>query len=439
MVLLDRIKSFFTVKQETKNHDYEVETQKFWHTWTGFGSLFWNRENEERLIQNSYIQNEDIYAILELILKNSTTIPLKVKEYDKKSEKWIDVKEDNALQKLIDRPNREQNGQEYRYEQYINYLLTGDTFEWKNIGIGYTLPTSLRILPSQFVQVERVDVTDFFSDIKRYTFQIGRMMEFMKEDVIWTQKLDPSYYCEKGLSPLTPLANATSTSNQVHVAEANMIENRGATGMISSDMTEGYGMTTEQKEELENEFKQRSGGARNFNKTLVSPGRVKYTQLGLSPKDLLLTELDINKMRKFCNVYGLSSQLLNDPANKTFNNLGEAKKSLYTEVCIPLVETFVNSWAKDLVPLFEAKDKKKYKICIETEDIEVLQGDKKLEAEKNNIMMQSIMSISKAVKMNEIDREQAINILVFSHNLTLEEAESFISMPTIQPTTQNNM
>jgi HK97 family phage portal protein len=302
----------------------------------------------------------------------------------------------------------------------------------------------LRILPSQFVQVERVDTTDFFSDIKKYTFQIGRMVEFMKEDVIWTQKLDPSYYCEKGLSPLTPLTNATSTSNQVHTAESNMIENRGATGMISSDANEGYGMLPDQVEEIEKQFQNRSGGARNFNKTLISPGKVKYTQLGLSPKDLLLTELDINKMRKFCNVYGLSSQLLNDPANKTFNNLGEAKKSLYTEVCIPLVETFVNSWGKDLVPLFEAKDKKKYKICIETDSIEVLQGDKKLEAEKNNIMMQSIMSISKAVKMNEIDREQAVNILVFSHNLSLEEAESFVSIanpipPTTPPTQQNNM
>ena len=195
--------------------------------------------------------------------------------------------------------------------------------------------------------------------------------------------------------------------------------------MISSDQ-EGYPLTDEERQQIEEKFKQRAGGSENYNKMLTVGSKVKYTSLGLSPKDLTLTDLDINKLRKFCNVYGLSSQLFNDPANKTFNNLGEAKKSLYTEAAIPLAQLFVDAWNENLVPIFNEQDNKEYYIELDTSEIEVLQKDKKAEAEKNKIVSESISSLASKVTMGQLDSQSARNILIYSYGVTEEEASQLI-------------
>ena len=213
-----------------------------------------------------------------------------------------------------------------------------------------------------------------------------------------------------------------------------MIENRGATGMISSDQ-EGYPLTEEEREEINERFKKNAGGSKNYNKMLTVGSKVKYTSLGLSPKDLTLTDLDLNKLRKFCNVYGMSSQLFNDPANKTFNNLGEAKKSLYTEAAIPLAQLFVDSWNEHLTPIFSEKDGREYQIKLDTSQIEVLQSDQKQEAEKNKIVTESISSLASLVSKGELESAAAKNILVYSYGMSEEQANELIPDTT---TTETN-
>ena len=345
----------------------------------------------------------------------------------KENEEYVPVNdENNPYYRLIKRPNKDQTLKEYRKEQYSNFLLTGDTFEWKIEAAGFNYPTSLKIIPSQYTVINMMNDNDYFSEIKNYYFCWGSQNKYFgPEEVVHTQNLDPSYCSNKGLSFLQPAYKALSTSNQVHNAEAHMIENRGATGMISSDQ-EGYPLTEEEREEINERFKKKAGGSSNYNKMLTVGSKVKYTSLGLSPKDLTLTDLDINKLRKFCNVYGMSSQLFNDPANKTFNNLGEAKKSLYTEAAIPLAQLFVDSWNEHLTPIFNEVEGREYMIKLDTSQIEVLQKDKKAEAEKNKIVSESISNLASKVSLNQIDSNTAKNILIYSYGITESQANELI-------------
>ncbi len=136
--------------------------------------------------------------------------------------------------------------------------------------------------------------------------------------------------------------------------------------------------------------------------------------------------VSVNKLRKFCNVYGMSSQLFNDPAKKTFNNLGEAKKSLYTESAIPLAQLFVDSWNEHLTPIFNEVEGREYMIKLDTSKIEVLQKDKKAEAEKNKIVSESISNLASKVSLNQIDSNTAKNILIYSYGMTEEQANELI-------------
>jgi len=427
MVIIDKLKSLFTVKNYSLSN---TSSSKSWWKMMGFGSWGgYNQIHEKQLINEGYLSNEDVYAVIDKLVNTSSTIPLCL--YVKKGDKWEKVEdENNDFLKLLSKPNQNQTLKEYRKEQYLNYLLTGDSFELKTSLIGFSYPTALNILPPQFVEIEVENTNRFFSPIKDYIFTYGGYREvYEAEKVMHVKILDPSYpSTQKGLSPLQPSYMALSTSNQVHKAEESMIENRGATGMISNN-SEGYPMTEEERNEIDANFKGRIGGASNYNKMITVGSNVKFTSLGANPKDLMLTEIDLNKLRKFCNIYGLSSQLFNDPANKTFNNLGEAKKSLYTESAIPLAQTFVDNWNENLVPIFNKRDRKQYYIELDISEIEVLQKDKKQEAEKDKIVTESLLSVASMVSMNQLDRETAINILIHSQGLTREEAQMIVPTP----------
>ena len=423
MIIVDKIKALFSVKNYTDSNSWNGSSYSFFGGW---GSWFYrDKEDEQKLINEGYLSNEDVFSVVKKLFDAASDVPMVL--CVKENEEFVPVTDmSNDYYKLIKRPNKDQTLKEYRKEQYSNFLLTGDTFEWKIQAAGFNYPTSLKIVPSQYTTINMVNDNDYFSEIKNYYFCWGGQNKYFGPDeIVHTQNLDPSYCSNKGLSFLQPSYKALSTSNQVHTAEAHMIENRGATGMISSDQ-EGYPLTEEERTEINERFKKNAGGSKNYNKMLTVGSKVKYTSLGLSPKDLTLTDLDLNKLRKFCNVYGMSSQLFNDPANKTFNNLGEAKKSLYTEAAIPLAQLFVDSWNEHLTPIFNDLEGREYQVKLDTSKIEVLQSDQKQEAEKNKIVAESISSLASLVSTGQLESQAAKNILVYSYRMSEEQANELI-------------
>lgn len=438
MNFIDKIKNIFSSKQSEsiseKSVSYVQENLKWNNTFLGLFSFFgYKRVNDAKLIEESYLSNEDIYAILNKITMSIVDVKIVLKEL--KNDKFIDViDEKNELYKILNNPNTEQSQFEYIKEKILNYFLTGSAFEYKRKAVGFNVTSSLIIIPSQFVEINLENENDFFSRVKEYVFSwiTGQSYTFQKEEIIHSQNIDPSYLSKKGLSYLQPIYNTLSASNQIHVAEKSMIENRGAVGFISSASNEGYALTHEDREILDDNFKERFGGATNYNKIVTISQSAKFTQIGSNIKDMALSDLDMSKLRKFCSLFGISSQIFNDPANKTFNNLNEAKKSFYTELVIPILEIlFIQIWSKDLLPEFEKKYGKKYKLALDTSKIEALQEDQKIQAEKNKIVTETVLNVATKVKNNELDFESAKNILIFTLKITEEEAVLLLPKQTI--------
>jgi len=79
--------------------------------------------------------------------------------------------------------------------------------------------------------------------------------------------------------------------------------------------------------------------------------------MGLCPVDFQLLESEKITLRELCNVYGVNSALFNDPDNKTYNNMKEAKKEMLTQVVLPELvllrdafnRFFANEMGKDYI------------------------------------------------------------------------------------------
>ena len=112
------------------------------------------------------------------------------------------------------------------------------------------------------------------------------------------------------------------------------MQNRGAIGLISDQSD--YPMDAEETEKVQNAFQKRAGGPQNFGKTLVTNKDLSYIQMAMSSSDLQLIEKGVVTLRSICNVYGVASQLFNDPAASTFNNVKQLEKNLYTSAVMPM-------------------------------------------------------------------------------------------------------
>ena len=410
---------------QTKAIKYYGET-KATHSWIGFRDGYtYDRLDESNIIKDGYLSNEDIYSIINFISNMASNMDYKLKEKGKDGS-YQDVDENDDLYKLFKNPNKDQTITEYMQSIYISYLLTGSAYQLKEKITGFSIPDALHLLPTRYVEPYK-NSTKFNAPIKGYTFSWeGQDKNYSRDKVIQTIMYDPSYKNYKGLSPLQSGRMALKTSNSVHASESYMIENNGASGVISSE-SDTYQLTPEERELLDENFKKRVGGSHNYNKIVTVGNKINYTEIGKTPKELDLSGLDINKLRKFCNIYGINSQIFNDPSNKTFNNLSEAKKSLYTDVLIPLVEKFIDSFNNQMIKDINEDMNSTYLLTLDTSKIEVLQKDKKEEATKNKILADTILNVTSKISIGELTKESGIQILVYSLGMALEDASNIIN------------
>jgi len=91
------------------------------------------------------------------------------------------------------------------------------------------------------------------------------------------------------------------------------------------------------KEDFYNQYGTKTQGSivQNAGKILIAGAKLGWVNMGLSPIDLQLLESEKVTLRELCNVYGVNSALFNDPDNKTYNNMKEAKKEMLTQVVLP--------------------------------------------------------------------------------------------------------
>jgi HK97 family phage portal protein len=334
-----------------------------------------------------YYKNAHVYSIVNKIATTGASFDYEVEYKDNiKQNRFLDgLKEE--YESLFKRTNSEQTFDEFLTECFIQYSITGACFIKINKSIGYEVPTSLEVLATEFVNILRQNPIDKESTIIGYEYTYGLSIKrYSVEDVIVIKNSSPTKQVEKGVSPFYPALLSILSSNQIAEAENSIIQNKGAVGMIVQKGE--YPLTPSERRDLDDNLKSRIGGSSNMNKIITVNSEVDYIDMGKSPKDLELSALDINALRRICNTFNVPSVLFNDPSNTKYNNMSEAMKDFYTGTVIPLAEKFVDAF--NYSPIF--KDKPFY-LCLDYSYIEILQKDKKAEAEKNLLLIEGINQI----------------------------------------------
>ena len=353
------------------------------------GFSFQGLQTDNKLINEGYVSNTDVYAIVKKICEVSSCVPFIVEEWD--GEEWI-LNEDSQLNELLKKPNENINGKDFRFISMLYLLNTGDLF-WRKLISRFDLVTELSILESNIIQLD----LDSNYNVKRYIYENfnGSQTELSTEEVdhlIFYNPCLKGLKNKRGLSPLQAAYNSLTSANNRLEAMSHAYENRGATNIISSGSD--IVLAPKERDKLQKNTDKIIGGAKNFNKSIVTTANVRVTPLGMSPTDLKLIEAKDLDLRDLCNAFSVPSNMFNDKAASTESNVNTDLKKFYTDAIIPNNDKIIANYNDSIVPAYEVFENKKLRISQDLSGIEALQEDQLVKAQKSQTEITTILSIA---------------------------------------------
>lgn len=344
--------------------DSNKEDRDFYYKIIGGDLQELDLADTQKLVKKGYVTNPHVYSVLNNLLTSALQIPWQVyqvrdakifKTYqsfkssgqlDKALEiqhKAVDIYTgQNALTKLIEKPNPYQT-----FDEVVNTLLamrylTGDSFLY-GVGSGLeTRPELLQVipLPSQYIKV--LTTKKWFGEVSGYELLLGKeaKIAFELNEIMHVKNFNPMLNDSdnmitlgvRGQSPLAPLCHVIEQSNDGYRAQMAILKHGHPLGIISNNSSEP--MTDGEWTNAQNMMQKSYGGAGNKGKVKMTTANLKWLNMGFNSVDMQLTEQQNISLSAVCAAYGLPMpNVTGNSAN--FNTSKEAEKQKWNDAILP--------------------------------------------------------------------------------------------------------
>lgn len=366
--------------------------------------------------KEGYAQNPTIYACISLIADAFGAIPLKVKVGD-------EIKPDHPLQKILDRPNPDEGGVEFRTAAASWLLLTGNCFteklkvtadkmelwNWQpyDICIGYSKGSRL---PVRYGFAKGSGNSKFW-DVDSITGE---------SDMLHWRRFNPSP--ERSGMGLAPLSAGAASADQMNAASKwryNTFKNNAApSGVLSTEQQ----IDATKRKALQEDLQKKQQGEVNARGIMLLGGGLKWQQVAMSPQDMDWLQGTKLLAQEIASVYRVPTQLLGIEGSQTYANYAEAKVAFYTQAVLPLMDLYVSE-----INRFLGRDFEGARVCYNPDDIEALEP---LRAERRaELLRTDVLTINEKRELLGYERreeEEADKLFVQPNDIPLDDAFSDI-------------
>lgn len=286
------------------------------------------------------------------------------------------------IRALLAKPNPIQSWEQFEAQGYIYEQLFG----WylllpiKPVGFKDNIDaTSLWNIPPSMIDIDETNKLFYQTDINGIIKKIvlnykGTRTEIKVDDVYIMKDFMPSFnslvFPQSRIRALElPINNIIGCYESRNV----LINYRGALGILSQDAGTGQfqaiAMTGPEKEQLQADFR-RYGLSHQQWQFIITNASLKWQQMGVATKDLMLFEEIEDDIARICDSYNYPYQLTSSAKGTTFSNVKEAKQLLYQDATIPEAGILYGQWNNFF-------DTQKYNITLDKDysHIPVLQED----------------------------------------------------------------
>ena len=310
----------------------------------------------EYLVKEGYMKNGVMNRVVSEVAESAAAVPFLVY-------KGEDKQDNHEILRLLNRPNPMQGRVEFFALFYTIFELAGEVFVLATdatIG-GTTTPRTLQILPPGSVEVKPNPRTGL-PDAYIYKPKGGNHERFEASPTTGESRvkhfkqinpLNP----DKGFSRYNAALYDIKLHNEILRHNIALIQNGARpSGIVSSKSTDKNGnpkkISPEQRKEAEQSIKEGFSGAENTGKVMYSNGDIDFKAMGLTPKEMDYAKSRNASAKDIALVGGVPGQLIGIPDSQTYNNVAEAKLSLYQDKIIPMAERVLSDLNEWLLPRF---------------------------------------------------------------------------------------
>jgi len=306
----------------------------------------WTDLEIKKLAEEGFKNCMTVFACVSLLSKGAAGIPWQLfKKPISKDSKKEEIFQHDLLDR-IHRPN-EHCGQAAFIENLAAfYYIAGNSYMLQ-VGpegeraapreLHYLYPHLMKIKPGT-----RAEPVAYYE----YSANPAKPDPYTTDDVLHIKAFHPlnSYY---GLSPLEAAARGIDIANMTMSWNMKLLQNdMRPAGMFK---IEGN-LDKEQRDDFKADLKENYQSYENTAMPLILEGGQDWIQTALSPKDLDWITGEKMTIRKICSVLNVASELIGDSENKTYSNVKEARKALYTEAILPFMDFLRDEFNNWLVP-----------------------------------------------------------------------------------------
>ncbi len=366
----------------------------------GKGWEDYTRWDKKKLIEQGFERNAPFYAAAMLLSRTVASMPIYVEA--KKGGRVV-TSENHPIISLM---NRNMPLDQFIQMVALWLITTGESYINIVKSDHDNRPLGLVPIPAQNIDPIQ---GDYLKPITGYKYTENREIYFSEDEIIFIKLPNLREYFH-GMSPGVPLGEIIDLHNAAITWNKNVALGGGVPPIVAT----APGITQEESNRLKDAWQMQSGAANAHRLKIVSEN-LTLQRFSDKPQEAEWSEAVQQSMRMIVMALGLSSELLNDAANKTYSNFQEARKALYMEAAIPLGKMIYSAITRSLQPLYVDNPE----IIIDTDKIDAIQEDRAL----------AIDRLTKAVSAGIITANEAREELGYS---PIEDADNVrTTTPTI--------
>ena len=366
----------------------------------GKGWEDYTRWDKKKLIEQGFERNAPFYAAAMLLSRTVASMPIYVEA--KKAGRVV-TSDSHPILSLM---NRNMPMDQFIQMVALWLITTGESYINIVKSDHDNRPLGLVPIPAQNIDPIQ---GDYLKPITGYKYTENREIYFSEDEIIFVKLPNLREYFH-GMSPGVPLGEIIDLHNAAITWNKNVALGGGVPPIVAT----APGITQEESNRLKDAWQMQSG-ASNAHRLKIVSENLTLQRFSDKPQEAEWSEAVQQSMRMIVMALGLSSELLNDAANKTYSNFQEARKALYMEAAIPLGKMIYSAITRSLQPLYVDNPE----IIIDTDKIDAIQEDRAL----------AIDRLTKAVSAGIITANEAREELGYS---PIEDADD---VRTTTPTT----
>lgn len=290
--------------------------------------------------REGYKMSVYVYRAVRTIIQSSSGIPWIVQD---KNGEPID---DHPLELLLRNPNPEFSGQDI-IELLVGHLQLAGNALWQPMIVGGRPKEIWPVMPD-LVQPVPSDKPGEWLKEWRVTTRDGRYESRLPSSFIHFMQTDPGNPFW-GISPLMAAARVVDTDNEAQDTQKVSMQNRGVTDGV---FTHEAPLSHEQFEEARRQIREKFLNKTHRREPWVLGAGAKWNQMSLTPIEMDYIASRLANMRAIAAAFGLDPWWLGDKQSSTFSNVAEARKALYQDVIIPLLDDIRSTLNLRLAPLY---------------------------------------------------------------------------------------